>query len=155
MALVYAGAPLVMEPKVDYIARKEEEKKNRPAGTPADAEEAGAAPTTKPAPTKPAAAKPAAAAAASKGKKRRAEGEPEEDEAEGGEGEAAEAAAAGEAAEEEVEVPEYQPGCVLAFDFGEDAEFSQAPTFGLVKDSFGGRDGGCVFVDYEQVGVVG
>ena len=108
LSLVYEGAPLAMEPKLAYIQRKEAERKSRP----------GAAPT----------AAAAAAAAPAAGRKRRAEGEPEGGQR-GGDGGAAAAAAAAAGGEEggeaaEVEVGEYEPGCVLAFDFGE-AEFAE------------------------------
>ncbi|KAI7838439.1 hypothetical protein COHA_007702 [Chlorella ohadii] len=139
LSLVYEGAPLSMEPKLAYIQRKEAERKSRPGAAPA-----GGVPA-------------APAAAPTAGRKRRAEGEPEGGQR-GGDGGAAAAAAAaaeegGEAAE--VEVGEYEPGCVVAFDFGE-AEFAEAPTFGLIKDTFGGRhDGGVQYVDYQQGGKVG
>ncbi|KAL4442520.1 hypothetical protein ABPG77_005104 [Micractinium sp. CCAP 211/92] len=130
MELVYEGAPLTLEPKLEFIKRKGEERAAREAAAPA-AE--GAA---------------AAAAAAPASRKRRAEGEPgegDEGEEAGGEGAAAEAAA-----EEEPDLGDYEPGCVLHFDFG-DAEFAEAPTFGLVKDTFGGRkEGGVQFVEYSQ-----
>ena len=58
---------------------------------------------------------------------------------------AAEPAAAAAAA------PDYTPGCLLHFDFGEE-ELGEDVKFGTVKDSFGGRDGGVGFVDYQQVG---
>lgn len=99
LSLVYEGAPLKMKPKLDYIARKEEERKSRPNAAPAGGAAGGAA------------------GAAAAGRKRRAEAEPEE----GGDGEGEEVAAEEEA---EVEVPEYEPGCVLTFDFGE-AEFAE------------------------------
>jgi hypothetical protein len=128
MELVFEGAPLKMEAKLDYVQRKEEERHARPNSPVGTA-----------------------------GKKRRAEGEPEAGEkgaeggAEGGEEEAAAAAAGGE--EAPAPAPQYEPGCVLHFDFGAEVEFTEAPTFGLVKDSFGGRyDGGVKYVDYNQVG---
>ena len=133
MSLVYEGAPLQMEAKLDFIARKDEER----------AAAAAAAPPA-------AAAKPAAAPAS---RKRRAEGEPEPaDGEEGGEGGEGEGEAAAEEAEAEVEVPPYEPGCVLRFEYGADVAFAAAPSFGLVKDTFGGRqEGGVVYVDYEAV----
>ncbi|PRW45723.1 la 1 [Chlorella sorokiniana] len=132
LSLVFEGAPLKMEPKLDYIKRKEEERKSRPNAAPAGGAGGAAG---------------GAAGAPAAGRKRRAEAEPE-----GGE-EGGEDAAAGE--EAEVEVPEYEPGCILAFDFGE-AEFAEPPTFGLIKDTFGGRqDGGVQYVDYQQGGKVG
>ncbi|KAL4447785.1 hypothetical protein ABPG75_005004 [Micractinium tetrahymenae] len=129
--LVYEGAPLAMEPKLDYIKRKQEEREARAAAAPAGGD-ATAAPAAPPA-----------------SRKRRAEGEPGEgdDEAAGDAGAAAEEAAAAE----EPEVGNYEPGCILHFDFGGDAEFAEAPTFGLVKDTFGGRrEGGVQFVEYVQ-----
>ncbi|PSC69422.1 la 1 [Micractinium conductrix] len=126
LELMYEGAPLTLEPKLAYIARKEEVRKSRPGA-------AGAAD-----------GKPAAAAA---GRKRAAEGEAGEEGGAAAAGEGGEAAAQ-ETAEAEVEVGQYDPGCVLNFDFGEEAQFEEAPTFGLVKDTFGGRDGGVQFVDY-------
>lgn len=127
--LVYDGAPLQMETKLAFIARKEEDK----------AAAASAA-----------AAKPGGAAGGeARGRKRRAEGEPEP--ADGEEGEDG-AGASAEAEAAEVEVPPYEAGCVLRFEFGADVAFAQPPTFGLVKDSFGGRqEGGVVYVDYEVV----
>jgi hypothetical protein len=136
MSLEFEGAPLKLEPKLEYIARKEEERKNRP-NSPAAANAAGAA-----------------AAATAAGKKRRAEGEAggEDAAAAAAEGPEGAAAAAGEEEEGEVEVPAYESGCVLHFDFGEAAEFAAPPTFGLVKDTFGGRmEGGVQFVDYNTV----
>ena len=110
LSLVYEGAPLKMEPKLDYIKRKEEERKSRPNAAPAGGAAGGAA------------AAPAA------GRKRRAEAEPEGGE-EGADGEGEEAAAGEEA---EVEVPEYEPGCVLTFDFGE-AEFAEVRGWELCR----------------------
>lgn len=136
MELVYEGAPLTLEPKLEFIKRKGEERAAREAAAPA-AEGGSAA--------------GAGAGAAPASRKRRAEGEPggdDEGEEAGGEGAAAEAAAE----EEEPDLGDYEPGCVLHFDFG-DAEFAEAPTFGLVKDTFGGRkEGGVQFVEYSQVG---
>jgi hypothetical protein len=130
MSLEFAGAPLQLEAKLEYIQRKEQERHARPNS-------------------------PVGATA---GKKRRAEGEPDagdeggEGGEDGGKGEGEAAAAGGEAAEGEAAAPEYEPGCILHFDFGEAAEFKEPPTFGLVKDSFGGRrDGGVQFVEYTQV----
>lgn len=40
------------------------------------------------------------------------------------------------------------PGCILEFYFGSDPRFKEPVTFGLVKDSFGGRDRGLQYVDY-------
>ncbi|KAK2078621.1 hypothetical protein QBZ16_003461 [Prototheca wickerhamii] len=48
------------------------------------------------------------------------------------------------------EVEDYVPGCCVAFDFGEDCEFAEVPTFGLVKDSFGGKMAGLKYADYNQ-----
>lgn len=127
--LVYDGAPLTMEPKLDYIKRKGEERAAREA------------------------AAPPAAASGPASRKRRAEGEPGEGaEAEGAAGEG-EGGDGGDAqAPEEPELGDYEPGCILHFDFG-DAEFAEAPTYGLVKDTFGGRrEGGVQFVEYAQVG---
>ena len=67
---------------------------------------------------------------------------------------------------EEGEIPEgdpspkhrtlYAPGCVLEFDFGKNASFGgQGVTFGLVKDSLGGKEAGLLFVDYQQGQKVG
>ncbi len=47
-------------------------------------------------------------------------------------------------------MPEFTPGCLLHFDFGEE-EMNSDVKFGTVKDSFGGRAGGVGFVDYRQV----
>lgn len=62
------------------------------------------------------------------------------------------AATGGEGAGEAAEpgAPEFEAGCVLHFDFGEDAD-TAAVQFLALKDSFGGRDGGVAFVDYKQV----
>ena len=118
LSLVYEGAPLKMEPKLDYIKRKEEERKSRPNAEPAGGAAGGAA-------------------AAAAGRKRRAEAEPE-----GADGE--EAAAGEEAEEAEVEVPEYEPGCILAFDFGE-TEFAEVRGQGRGRERCGrercGREG--------------
>ena len=130
MQLEHEGAVVQLEPKLEFVKRKEEERQARPAP-------AAAAPAAKP-------AKPAAKPA---GGKRKAEAEPEaaEEGEGGGDGEAAE----GEGAAGEAHVPTYDPGCVVHFDFGE-CEFSTPPTFGLVKDTFGGREQGLLYVDYEQ-----
>lgn len=108
LSLVFEGAPLKIEPKLEFVARREAEK----AAQPAEEQEA-------PAPAK---------ARASPGQKRPRE-EPEA----------------------EIVLEEYTPGCCVAFDFGEDCEFAEAPTFGLIKDSFGGKDAGLKYADYNQV----
>jgi lupus La protein len=78
----------------------------------------------------------AAGAAARPAKRAREEGGEEAED--GGEAAAAPAAPA----------PVFVPGCVVHFDFGADAAFGDAVTFGLVKDSFGGREAGLQYVDY-------
>ena len=78
--------------------------------------------------------KPAAAAA---GRKRAAEGEAGEEGGAAAAGEGGEAAAQ-ETAEAEVEVGQYDPGCVLNFDFGEEAQFEEV---GRLRGGGGGRGG--------------
>ena len=113
LSLEFEGAPLKLEPKLEYVARRAAEKAAEPA------KEAPAAAAAAPAP----AAKPA--------QKR-----PREEEKE---------------AAAPAEVEDYVPGCCVAFDFGEDCEFAEVPTFGLVKDSFGGKMAGLKYADYNQV----
>lgn len=103
-SLTYAGAPLTLEPKAEYVKRREAERAAKAAAQ--------------------AAAPPPAAGA----KRSREEGE-----------------------EPAAEPPTYTPGCCVAFDFGEGAEFKAAPTFHLIKDTFGGRDAGLQYADYEAV----
>ncbi|RMZ53027.1 hypothetical protein APUTEX25_001146, partial [Auxenochlorella protothecoides] len=115
-SLVFQGAPLQLEPKLRYVARREEERDAR-------AEAADQAPA--------AAAEPAAPAPS--GTKRPRE---------------AEAAAAPAEAAAAVEVEDFTPGCCVRFDFGPDPGFVEQPSFGLVKDSFGGKDAGLKYADY-------
>lgn len=98
----------------------------------------------------------AAAAGSGKGKvagsKRKAKAEPEEEAEEEGEGTTA--AEGEEEAEEEGEeaAPEYEPSCVVAFEFGSADWAGEPPSFQLIRDSFGGKDGGVRFVDYTAGG---
>jgi hypothetical protein len=50
---------------------------------------------------------------------------------------------------------EFVPGCVVEFDFGHETVFQATVTFGLVKDSFGGKDAGVEYVDYADGAKVG
>lgn len=59
-----------------------------------------------------------------------------------------------EAEAPDVEVPTYEEGCIVEFDFA-DVEFASAPTYGLIKDSFGGKSAGLAFVDYESGDKIG
>ena len=54
-----------------------------------------------------------------------------------------------------IEPVSYTPGCVLEFHFGDASFGDQVVTFGLVKDSFGGKEAGLKFVDYVQGEKVG
>lgn len=107
LSLVFEGAPLKMEPKLDYVARKEVERRsdlNSPA-----------IPSHDPSPGI-------------------------------GNGTGYHGAEPNDAA------VHFEQGCVLYFNFGEATEFTLPITFGLVKDSFGGRDAGVAYVEYQQVG---
>lgn len=105
--LEFQGAPLVLEPKLQYMKRKEEERHARPNSPYADAknDESNAQSTDKGATV---------------------------------ENETVEA----------LEDDNYEPGCLVKFDFGEDVEFGDPVTFGLVKDSFGGKNKGLEYVEY-------
>ena len=129
LSLEYAGAPLALEPKLTYVARKAAERHAKP-NSPANPANASKAPAV--------------------GTKRRAQGEPGEDAAEAEEGAAAEEEEAAAAAAPAAAVPDFERGCLVHFAYAEGVEFAEAPTFGLVKDSFGGRPG-VSYVDYTLV----
>ena len=119
LELVFAGAPLNMEAKTAYLVRKQEQRHARP-NSPYN---------------------PASAAKAHKAKgKRKAEAEAEAEEDAEGEQQ--------QGGGEEAEEPQYDPGCVVHFTFG-DQEFVEAPTYFLIRDSFGGNEAGVKYVDYE------
>lgn len=54
-----------------------------------------------------------------------------------------------EVGEKEIEEFGAVPGTFVKFDFG-GADLKDGVTFGLVKDSFGGKDSGLMFVEYKQ-----
>ncbi|GAB4816086.1 hypothetical protein N2152v2_003132 [Parachlorella kessleri] len=124
MSLEFEGAPILLEPKLAYMQRKADERHAKPNSPFNKAEEGEAA------------AEPSAPPAADGG-----EAVMEED--------AAEPAAEPAAKAADAAVPDYTPGCLLHFDFGGE-ELGDDVKFGTVKDSFGGRDGGVGFVDYQQ-----
>lgn len=99
--LEFQGAPLVLEPKLEYMKRKEEERHARPNSP-------------------------------------YAEGKIDDENIKSTE----------QAAVEDTAIEDYEQGCLLKFDFGEDVEFGDPVTFGLVKDSFGGKSKGMEYVEY-------
>lgn len=121
--LVFAGAPIVLEPKADFVARRAVEK----------------------------------AAAAERAEKRKAEageqGEGADEKNEDGDARGAKRARGADAAdvtEAETEAaPAFTPGCAVRFVFSAPSEFHEPPTFAMIKDTFGGRDGGIRYVEYE------
>ncbi len=134
--LEHAGAKLHLEAKLDYMKRKEDERHARP-NSPHNIAAPAAAVAAAPKPTR-----------ASTGAAKRPR---EEDGAEDAGGDA-EAAAAGP---DEAVMEPFTSGCVIRFDFGVDTDFVDPVTFGLVKDSFGGKEVGLSYVDYttgENVG---
>jgi lupus La protein len=113
--LEFQGAPLVLEPKLDYMKRKEEERHARPNSPYTEG-------------------------------KIDAENFKSTDKGEGREGR--DEISTEQAAGEDTAIENYEPGCLLKFDFGEDVEFGDPVTFGLVKDSFGGKGKGMEYVEY-------
>jgi len=131
LALEFEGAPLVLEPKVDYVKRKEEERHARPNSPHNNIANPGPA-----GPKRAREEEDDQEVAAATG----ADGEPGRE----GRGEGAEA-------EEAVTVPEFVPGCLVYFDFGTTTTFGENPvSYGLVKDSFGGKERGLSYVDYSS-----
>ena len=103
---IFDGARLKMEPKLEFVKRKQEErhaKKNSPHNPAAKTENGGNI------------SKPAEITVDDK----------------------------------EIEEFNMSSGSCVKFDFGS-VEFKDPVTFGLVKDSFGGKGSGLKFVDYEQ-----
>lgn len=100
---VFDGAKLVMEPKVEFIKKKEEEKRARATA---------------------------------------AEQEKEEEEK--------------AIHVEDAEIEEFgaDPGTFVKFDFG-DVGLGDNVTFGMIKDSFGGKDKGLMFVEYTKGDAIG
>lgn len=128
LTLEHEGAKLELEGKVDYMKRKEEERHAKP-NSPYNTVNQGTGAN-------------ASANLTNNNKRPR-----EEDNTDGADAAPAPAAAAAPVAVE-VQVEPYTSGCVVQFDFGTGTEFADPVTFGLVKDSFGGRDRGLQYVDY-------
>lgn len=116
-SLVFQGAPLLLEPRLSYVARKEGERSTRLEPATQVREGAcerpppGVGGTKRPREAEAAAPEPAAAAGAE----------------------------------------DFTPGCCVRFDFGPDPGFVEQPSFGLVKDSFGGKEAGLKYADYAAV----
>lgn len=118
----FAGAPLQLELKEEYAKRKKEAAKDgQEAAQPTEADAL------------------ATETAAEPNKKR---GRVDDDTARDKEGVANET--------DTVEAAEFTPGCLVRFDFGAETTFSDNVTFGLVKDSFGGKESGVLYVEYEE-----
>lgn len=127
LTLEHDGAKLELEGKVEYMKRKEEERHAKP-NSPYNNATQGTGSN---------------ANMTSNNKRPREE--------EGGDGADAAPAPDAPAAEPvavEVQVEPYTSGCILQFDFGTGTEFADPITFGLVKDSFGGKDRGLQYVEY-------
>lgn len=100
---VYDGATLVMEPKVDFMKRKEEEKLARVHAAQKEREDVEKAI---------------------------------------------------EVLDAEIEEFGAEPGTFVKFDFG-DVTLGDTVTFGMIKDSFGGKEKGLLFVEYTHGDTVG
>jgi len=129
LTLKHDGAKLELEGKVEYMKRKEEERHAKPNSPYNNANQGTGA--------------NASANPISNNKR------PRED---NGADAAAAVAPAPAAAEPvvavEVQVEPYTSGCIIQFDFGTGTNFADPITFGLVKDSFGGKDRGLQYVEY-------
>ena len=71
-------------------------------------------------------------------------------EREDGDGVDGETAAGGAHEEIDMEALGLKSGTIVTFDFGKDTSFDKEVSFGLIKDSFGGKESGLVYVEYES-----
>ncbi len=133
LTLEHCGAKLELEGKVEYMKRKEEERHNKPNSPYNHHVNQGTG---------------ANASAVPNNNKRSREAD---------NGGAADGDASTDAPVEPVEivVEPYISGCVVQFDFGTETNFADPVTFGLVKDSFGGRERGLEYVEYTAGATIG